>query len=115
MSQFQVWQEGYHPEAIFNADFARQKIDYIHDNPLRAGLVAAPEVSVTYMVGYKSSLFFQYCAQSGSILARIFLPKVGHENSSIAYVIDTSDILTSPALLEFALNQCHAVCTKKFL
>ena len=40
--QFQVWQEGFHPEAIYTANFARQKIDYIHDNPRRAGLVAAP-------------------------------------------------------------------------
>lgn len=43
ISQFQVWQEGFHPEAIYTSDFARQKIDYIHDNPRRAGLAAAPE------------------------------------------------------------------------
>ena len=38
ISQYQVWQEGSHPEAIFGFDFARQKMDYIHDNPVRAGL-----------------------------------------------------------------------------
>jgi hypothetical protein len=38
-----VWQAGYHPEAIFSQDFAWQKIDYIHNNPVRAGLTAAPE------------------------------------------------------------------------
>ncbi|OGO39785.1 MAG: hypothetical protein A2Z04_02350 [Chloroflexi bacterium RBG_16_57_9] len=43
VSQFQVWQEGSHPEAIFTADFARQKIDYIHSNPVRASLVATPD------------------------------------------------------------------------
>jgi len=42
-SQYQVWQEGSHPEAIYTPDFAYQKINYIHANPVRAGLVAAPE------------------------------------------------------------------------
>jgi len=39
VSTFQVWQEGSHPEAIFTEKFARQKMDYIHMNPIRAGLV----------------------------------------------------------------------------
>lgn len=38
-SQYQVWQEGSHPEAIFTEKFARQKIDYIHLNPVKAGMV----------------------------------------------------------------------------
>jgi REP element-mobilizing transposase RayT len=42
-SQYQVWQEGSHPEAIYSDDFARQKIEYIHFNPVKAGLVAKPE------------------------------------------------------------------------
>lgn len=39
VSTYQVWQEGSHPEAIFTEKFAKQKIDYIHFNPVRAGLV----------------------------------------------------------------------------
>jgi REP element-mobilizing transposase RayT len=39
VSTYQVWQEGSHPEAIFTEKFARQKIDYIHLNPIRAGIV----------------------------------------------------------------------------
>lgn len=39
VSTYQVWQEGSHPEAIFTEKFARQKLDYIHLNPIRAGLV----------------------------------------------------------------------------
>jgi REP element-mobilizing transposase RayT len=39
VSTYQVWQEGSHPEAIFTEKFARQKMDYIHLNPVRAGLV----------------------------------------------------------------------------
>lgn len=38
VSDYQVWQEGSHPEAIYTRDFAQQKIDYIHKNPIRAGL-----------------------------------------------------------------------------
>jgi len=39
VSTYQVWQEGSHPEAIFTEKFAQQKLDYIHLNPIRAGLV----------------------------------------------------------------------------
>ena len=39
VSKHQVWQEGSHPEAIFKEKFARQKMDYIHLNPVRAGMV----------------------------------------------------------------------------
>lgn len=39
VSTYQVWQEGSHPEAIFTEKFAQQKIDYIHLNPIRAGMV----------------------------------------------------------------------------
>ena len=39
VSIYQVWQEESHPEAIFTEKFARQKMDYIHMNPVRAGLV----------------------------------------------------------------------------
>ena len=38
-SIYQVWQEGSHAEAIFTEKFARQKLEYIHCNPVRAGLV----------------------------------------------------------------------------
>jgi REP element-mobilizing transposase RayT len=41
ISTYQVWQEGSHPEAIFTEKFVRQKMDYIHMNPVRAGLVEA--------------------------------------------------------------------------
>src|SRR5687767_258033 len=43
VSTYQVWQEGSHPEALFREKFARQKIDYIHLNPVRAGMVYAAE------------------------------------------------------------------------
>jgi REP element-mobilizing transposase RayT len=42
-SQHQVWQEGFHPQAIITEDMLRQKLDYIHYNPVRLGLVDRPE------------------------------------------------------------------------
>ena len=37
------WQPGNHPEEIRTRDFFRQKLDYIHNNPVRAGIVDKPE------------------------------------------------------------------------
>ncbi|MCE5267763.1 MAG: hypothetical protein LLG00_07745 [Planctomycetaceae bacterium] len=42
-AEHQVWQEGSHPEAIYDDNFARQKIEYIHNNPVKAGLVSTAE------------------------------------------------------------------------
>jgi REP element-mobilizing transposase RayT len=42
-SQAQVWQEGFHPQAIINDAMMEQKLDYIHSNPVRRGWVASPE------------------------------------------------------------------------
>ena len=43
ISQYQVWQEGSHPEIIYTEQFAKQKLDYIHKNPIRANLVEIAE------------------------------------------------------------------------
>ena len=37
--EYQVWQEGSHPQQIYSDDMMRQKIDYIHNNPIRKGFV----------------------------------------------------------------------------
>ncbi len=42
-SDHQVWQEGYHPELIVSNEMFRQKMEYIHNNPLKRGLVTAQE------------------------------------------------------------------------
>ena len=39
----QVWQEGVHPQMIVSEKMLRQKIEYIHNNPVKTGLVAQPE------------------------------------------------------------------------
>ncbi len=35
----QLWQNGSHPVALFSNKVIQQKLDYIHDNPVRAGFV----------------------------------------------------------------------------
>ena len=40
--QYQVWQEGYHPQLIQDEAMMRQKIEYIHQNPVKSGLVSDP-------------------------------------------------------------------------
>jgi len=42
-STHQVWQEGYHPQQISSEDMLRQKMGYLHHNPVRAGLAEKPE------------------------------------------------------------------------
>jgi REP element-mobilizing transposase RayT len=37
------WQPSRHPEAILTEGFWRQKLDYLHDNPCRKGLVLRPQ------------------------------------------------------------------------
>lgn len=42
-SRYQVWQEGYHPQRIQGEKMRAQKVRYIHNNPVRRGLVELPE------------------------------------------------------------------------
>ncbi len=42
-SDHQVWQEGYHPVLISDQDVFVQKVEYIHNNPVKRGLVDLPE------------------------------------------------------------------------
>jgi REP element-mobilizing transposase RayT len=40
---FQLWQEGSHPKQVTSEVMLRQKLEYIHDNPVRRGYVDRPE------------------------------------------------------------------------
>ncbi|MCF7845746.1 MAG: hypothetical protein K9L85_00765 [Candidatus Peribacteraceae bacterium] len=42
-SEHQVWQEGSHPQLVVSDDMLDQKIDYIHLNPVKRGLVTDSE------------------------------------------------------------------------
>jgi putative transposase len=42
-SDYQVWQKGFYPQQIVSDEMLRQKIDYLHHNPVRIGVVERPE------------------------------------------------------------------------
>ncbi len=42
-NSFKVWKDGSHAEAIISDDFILQKLNYIHENPVRKGYVDRPE------------------------------------------------------------------------
>ncbi|OGU64531.1 MAG: hypothetical protein A3C56_06275 [Ignavibacteria bacterium RIFCSPHIGHO2_02_FULL_56_12] len=42
-NRYKVWQTGFHPIAIFDQDIFVQKLEYIHNNPVRKGFVEQPE------------------------------------------------------------------------
>lgn len=37
-----VWQDGFHPEQVHSKQFFKQKLRYLHGNPVRAGFVENP-------------------------------------------------------------------------
>lgn len=39
---FHLWQRGFHKYAIYNDKHLMQKMNYLHENPVRAGIVAKP-------------------------------------------------------------------------
>jgi hypothetical protein len=39
----QFWKQDNRPKVIFSPDFARQKLNYIHQNPVKAGWVRKAE------------------------------------------------------------------------
>jgi len=53
-SNYQVWQEGYKPKEIFGYKMLKQKIEYIHLNPVKKGLVTEPSDW-----GYSSAGFYE--------------------------------------------------------
>jgi len=42
-SEHQIWQEGSHPQAILSDEMMQQKLEYLHNNPVKRGLVASQE------------------------------------------------------------------------
>ena len=42
-SDHQLWQEGVHPKMIGDEEILRQKMEYLHFNPVKKGYVASPE------------------------------------------------------------------------
>jgi len=56
--EFQLWQQDNHPMELEGVAMIEQKIDYIHNNPVKAGLVWKPE-------DYRYSSAIDYCGEKG--------------------------------------------------
>lgn len=41
--QYKVWQTGFHAEILYSSYFIQQKLQYIHNNPVKEGIVVKPE------------------------------------------------------------------------
>jgi REP element-mobilizing transposase RayT len=58
VDEYKVWQDGSHPVWLQSKEFFRQKLDYIHDNPVEAMIVSKPE-------DYIFSSARNYCGEKG--------------------------------------------------
>jgi REP element-mobilizing transposase RayT len=58
VQDYKVWQDGYHGIACDNINTLTQKLDYIHNNPVRAGIVTLPEY-------YQYSSALNYAGEEG--------------------------------------------------
>ncbi|CAN5472123.1 transposase [soil metagenome] len=59
--KYHVWQEGMRPIELFTRRFTNQKMDYIHNNPVVAGIVREPQ---DYLL---SSSADYYCNRKGLV------------------------------------------------
>jgi REP element-mobilizing transposase RayT len=61
-SDYQFWQQDNQPKIIYTPEFAAQKLDYIHNNPVEAGIVEKAEEYI-----YSSARDYYYGKQCGLI------------------------------------------------
>ncbi len=43
IKHLKFWQDGNHPVELFSPEFTKQKLDYIHNNPVEEMFVAEPQ------------------------------------------------------------------------
>lgn len=65
---FQLWQQDNRPVELFNLEMAWQKLNYIHDNPVKAGIVEKAEEYLyssakTYYTGGSSLIEIEFLDQ----------------------------------------------------
>ena len=52
--KYRIWMSGYHPIGLTSNDFVSQKFEYIHNNPVKSGLVSDPTA-----YSYSSALYWE--------------------------------------------------------
>ncbi len=65
-SEYQLWQEGYHPKQIDSEKKMLSYLDYIHYNPVKAGFVKRPE-------HWKYSSAAQYSGRIGELPVTLYV------------------------------------------
>jgi len=65
-SEYQFWTHENHAEYIYSNKFIEQKIDYIHNNPVRAGIIEKPEE-------YRYSSAKDYAGEKGLLEIEIIM------------------------------------------
>lgn len=58
--KYKVWQDGYHAELLYSQNFMLQKLNYIHNNPVKERIVTHPE-------DYQYSSARNYAGQKGEL------------------------------------------------
>jgi len=73
---YQFWQQDNHPIELFSPLVTIQKIDYVHNNPVKAGIVEIPEYylhsSARDYTGLKGILDVQVIERPGSVEGYVF-------------------------------------------
>ena len=67
-SNYQFWQQDNQPKIIYTPDFAAQKLEYIHNNPVEAGIVEKGEEYI-----YSSARDYFYGKQCGLLKIEFLL------------------------------------------
>ena len=62
---YQLWQEGSHPQALLSLEMFAQKLEYIHQNPVRRGYVDDP-------THWRYSSSRNYAGETGLLEVEIF-------------------------------------------
>lgn len=58
--EIKIWQDGYHPIELDTNFLLEQKLEYIHNNPVKQEIVCLPEY-------YKYSSAIDYCGEKGLV------------------------------------------------
>ena len=70
--EFKFWQDGYHPVEIYSGWFFKQKLDYIHNNPVVNGLCLLPTgyiySSASKYAGLKSDIHIEVLNENGDVI-----------------------------------------------
>ena len=66
---YQFWQPDNHPELCYQLSFMWQKLHYIHNNPIKAGIVSKPEEYI-----FSSAADYMFGKQVGQVKVALLNP-----------------------------------------